>query len=72
MLEHLRKKSDILESQCPIILGETGNTVSASIPMVLAGLLPGMVAGDRVILIGFGVGLSWGISLITWDGTTQP
>jgi 3-oxoacyl-[acyl-carrier-protein] synthase-3 len=45
-----------------------GNTVSASIPIALcdaerAGRLqPGM----RVMLVGFGVGLSWGACLVNW------
>jgi 3-oxoacyl-[acyl-carrier-protein] synthase-3 len=49
-------------------LATVGNTVSASIPIALrdaenAGRLrPGM----RVLLVGFGVGLSWGACLVDW------
>jgi 3-oxoacyl-[acyl-carrier-protein] synthase-3 len=49
-------------------LGTIGNTVSASIPIALrdaerAGRLqPGM----RVLLVGFGVGLSWGVCVVDW------
>lgn len=48
-----------------------GNTVSASLPIALrqaeeAGeLVPGM----RVLLVGFGVGLSWGATIVTWGSS---
>ena len=46
-----------------------GNTVSASIPIALKdaetqGRLKG---GDTVMIVGFGVGLSWGATLIRWS-----
>lgn len=47
-------------------LEETGNTVSASIPIVLKkGLDSGMVqSGDTVLVSGFGVGLSWASAIV--------
>jgi len=68
MLEHLRKKLDIAPEKFAILMAESGNTVSSTIPIALAdaekaGMLkPGM----RVLLLGFGVGLSWGGTVITW------
>jgi len=49
-------------------LAELGNTVSASLPIVLkdaekAGRLP---RGSRVLVVGFGVGFSWGSCLFKW------
>jgi 3-oxoacyl-[acyl-carrier-protein] synthase-3 len=43
-----------------------GNTVSASIPIALKDALASGKAkkGDRVVLCGFGVGLSWGTAVI--------
>jgi 3-oxoacyl-[acyl-carrier-protein] synthase-3 len=46
-----------------------GNTVSASIPIALkdaedSGLLDN---GDKIMLVGFGVGLSWGATIIEWN-----
>ncbi len=67
MLEHLRKKLDIPAEKFAVLMGEVGNTVSSTIPIALAdaqrsGLLtPGM----RVLLLGFGVGLSWGGAVVT-------
>ena len=45
-----------------------GNTVSASIPIALKdsineGILK---SGDLVMVIGFGVGYSWGATLVRW------
>jgi 3-oxoacyl-[acyl-carrier-protein] synthase-3 len=46
-----------------------GNTVSASIPIALkdAETQGRLKNGDRVMLVGFGVGLSWGATLIRWS-----
>jgi len=49
-----------------------GNTVSASIPIALKdAMLRGCLKeGDVVMLIGFGVGLSWGAALIRWPAVS--
>jgi 3-oxoacyl-[acyl-carrier-protein] synthase-3 len=46
-----------------------GNTSCASIPLCLAEAAEtGRLAkGDRLLLVGFGAGLSWGSVVITWD-----
>ncbi|MDR6866322.1 3-oxoacyl-[acyl-carrier-protein] synthase-3 [Microbacterium resistens] len=68
MLEHLRKKLGVPEEKFFVGMGEFGNTVSSTIPIALAEaerqgtLKPGM----RVMLLGFGVGLSWGGLITTW------
>jgi 3-oxoacyl-[acyl-carrier-protein] synthase-3 len=68
MLEHLRKKLKVPEEKFFVSLAESGNTVSSTIPIALtdavrAGeLKPGM----RVMLLGFGVGLSWGGLVLNW------
>jgi 3-oxoacyl-[acyl-carrier-protein] synthase-3 len=68
MLEHLRRKLDIPSEKFAVHMRNVGNTVSSSIPLALQGL---QVAGrlktnDRIILAGFGVGLSWATALIPW------
>ncbi|MCT1477301.1 3-oxoacyl-ACP synthase III family protein [Microbacterium sp. p3-SID336] len=68
MLEHLRKKLGVPADRFFVSLAESGNTVSSTIPIALAdaertgALKPGM----RVMLLGFGVGLSWGGLVATW------
>jgi 3-oxoacyl-[acyl-carrier-protein] synthase-3 len=46
-----------------------GNTVSASIPIALrdAELQGALKPGMKVMVVGFGVGLSWGGCIITWS-----
>lgn len=42
-----------------------GNTSSSSIPIVLSKYLDKIPKNKKILLIGFGGGLSWGISLIS-------
>jgi 3-oxoacyl-[acyl-carrier-protein] synthase-3 len=67
-LDYLHRTLRIPPAQQFSNLREIGNTVSASLPILLrdaerqARLRP----GSRVLLIGFGVGLSWGGCIIDW------
>jgi 3-oxoacyl-[acyl-carrier-protein] synthase-3 len=69
MLDHLRKKLGVPDEKFFVALSESGNTVSSTIPIALAeaaktgALKPGM----KVMLLGFGVGLSWGGLVTTWS-----
>lgn len=60
-----RLKEDI--SKFPMNLSEYGNTSSASIPILLDELNRNgkIKSGDKMIMAGFGAGLSWGASVIT-------
>lgn len=68
MLEHLRKKLGVDSNRFFISLEECGNTVSCSIPIALrnAELSGRLKNGDRVLLVGFGVGYSWGAIVLFW------
>ncbi|MDI1320593.1 MAG: ketoacyl-ACP synthase III [bacterium] len=68
MLESLRRKIGIPAEKFPIEMADTGNLVSASIPIVLHKMRSDgrIKSGTRTLLCGFGVGLSWGACLITW------
>ena len=61
MLEHLRRKMGIKKDCFPVVLAETGNTVSSTIPIVLRTLSDRGVLkqGQILMLVGFGVGYSW-------------
>lgn len=61
MLDALQKKLDLPDAKLPRRYEDIGNTVSSTIPFVLASLLERgqLTAGTRALLIGFGVGLSW-------------
>jgi 3-oxoacyl-[acyl-carrier-protein] synthase-3 len=68
MLEHLRKKLKIPESKFYLHLRDCGNTVSSTIPIALRSALDEGVlrSGQRVMVVGFGVGYSWAASLLCW------
>ena len=67
MLNYLMKKIKIPQEKFHIDLTETGNTVSSTIPIALKQALDQnkIKVGDNVLLAGFGVGLSWGGTIIT-------
>ena len=66
MLNHLRKITKIPKEKFYVNLEHTGNTVSATIPIALKDCLDqGVVKKtDKVLLVGFGVGYSWGATII--------
>lgn len=70
MLEQLRKKLGIPEHKFLIAMADCGNTVSNSIPIALriAHNSGRLKSGHRVLLVGFGVGYSWGATLVRWHG----
>ena len=49
-------------------LGEYGNTSSASIPLTLAVNRDALNGPKRILLSGFGVGLSWGSAIVSLPG----
>jgi 3-oxoacyl-[acyl-carrier-protein] synthase III len=67
ILEYLRKKLNIDPSKYYLNMLETGNTVSSTIPIAIRDCLDsGKVrSGNKVLLVGFGVGYSWGATIIT-------
>ena len=66
MLERLRAKMKIPAEKFWIDMEQCGNTVSSTIPIALeSAMQQGRVkSGDRVALIGFGVGYSWGATMV--------
>jgi 3-oxoacyl-[acyl-carrier-protein] synthase III len=66
MLDALRRKVGATPAQVPVHLEAIGNTVSSTIPFVLAELMARgeLGAGKRLALVGFGVGLSWAAAWI--------
>jgi len=68
ILEHLRKKLGIPENKFVVAIEKSGNTVSSTIPIALALALEEgrLKTGQIVMLVGFGVGYSWGATLLRW------
>lgn len=68
MLENLRRKIGIPRERFVVSMKDCGNTVSSSIPIALAKIQHEgkLAAGMTVMLVGFGVGYSWGATLLQW------
>ena len=68
MLDHLRKKLKISADRFFVGMRHCGNTVSCTIPIALkqAAEEGRIQPGHLVMLVGFGVGYSWGATLIRW------
>ena len=66
MNEYLRKKINIPEEKFYLNLLHTGNTVSATIPIAIKDALDNKLIkkGNKVLLVGFGVGYSWGGTIV--------
>ena len=68
MLEYLMKKLKIPASRMHFFIEDIGNTSGSTIPLLLSDawragrIRPGM----KVLAIGFGVGLSWGATVMQW------
>ena len=67
MLNFLRKKLKIEEDQFYYYMSEVGNTVSSTIPILLTEAKKEEKLSGNVILAGFGVGYSWGGTVLKID-----
>jgi len=68
VIDNLIRKLEINPDKVFINYENIGNTVSASIPIALSDMHKNkkLKKGNLVMLVGFGVGLSWGSTLIRW------
>ncbi len=66
MLDRLRRKIKIPEKKFCLYLETCGNTVSSTIPIALenAKKQGHIQVGDKIMLVGFGVGYSWAATMI--------
>ena len=64
MLEHLRNKLKIEDEKFFVNIANVGNTVSSTIPIALCNARDSYKLKGNVLLAGFGVGLSWGATII--------
>jgi 3-oxoacyl-[acyl-carrier-protein] synthase III len=68
LLEYLFKKLKIPEERRHVFIEEVGNTSGSTLPLVLTDAWrEGKIKpGSLVLLVSFGVGLSWGATVIRW------
>jgi len=68
VIDKLAYKMKLRGAQVPQNCANLGNTVSASIPLLLLEQRNNLSCGDLVLTTGFGVGLSWGVALLEYVG----
>lgn len=73
MIKHLMKKIGIPDQKAPLILKEYGNTGGASVPLTitLGELERPRDKTLRLLLLGYGTGLSWASALVDLGPDTQ-
>lgn len=69
ILKHLQKLLSISDEKFVVAMENSGNTVSCTIPIALKDAMEKkrLKAGDNVMLVGFGVGYSWGATILKWS-----
>lgn len=73
IMKHIAKKCGLPEDRVPIVLEHFGNSGGASVPLVLTQSLTQSLAQRpaakmRVMMVAYGVGLSWSSALAEIDG----
>ncbi|MDD4663974.1 MAG: ketoacyl-ACP synthase III [Caldisericia bacterium] len=69
IIESAANRLHIPESKLIVTIDEYGNTSSATIPMSLSVSADSgkIVAGQKIVLVAFGAGLTWGGMVIQWN-----
>jgi 3-oxoacyl-[acyl-carrier-protein] synthase III len=68
IMKHLMKKCGLPEDRVPMTLEDTGNCGGPSVAVAMTrGLPPDREARLKLMLLGYGVGLSWGAAVIDLD-----
>lgn len=70
----IRKKLRLTEDRVPSTLKDFGNSSSASIPVTLTARIREALQAEKkkLLLCGFGIGLSWGTCILDVDGAIFP
>lgn len=68
IFESIAKRLKISMDRIPVNMDKYGNTSAASIPILLDEMNRDgkLLTGDKLVLAGFGAGLTWGATLIEW------
>ena len=68
IFESIAKRLKVSLERIPMNIQKYGNTSAASIPLMLDEMKrEGMLStGDKIVLAGFGAGLTWGAALMEW------
>ena len=71
IIQAVAEQLELPMDRAVVNIGEVGNTAAASIPLAVADAAAAgtIKAGHRVLLTGFGGGLSWGSTVLVWPET---
>lgn len=71
IIEAARERLGLAPERVVVTVDEFGNNSTASIPLALATALDAgrIRAGDNLLLVSFGAGLTWAASALTWGST---
>jgi 3-oxoacyl-[acyl-carrier-protein] synthase-3 len=72
IVQYLARKMHLPTIKVPVSVADVGNTGPASIPLMLSREGHSLASADRlkkVVLCGFGVGLSWGAAALSLSKT---
>ncbi len=69
VIDNIIRRLDLSEDKVFTNYQDIGNTVSASIPIALSDAVKAKCLndGDQLMLVGFGVGYSWGGCIVRWN-----
>lgn len=72
--ETIRKKLGLPSEKTPTTLHDFGNTSGASLPVTMTARLHEQLSGPKhkLLLSGFGIGLSWGAAIVAIEGAKFP
>ena len=74
ILAAFARNLQLSEDRVYMNLERYGNTSAASIPIALAEAVAEgrLAAGDRVLMVAFGGGFTWGATVVEWSGVRAP
>ncbi len=74
ILSAFARNLELSEDRVYMNLERYGNTSAASIPIALAEAVAEgrLAAGDRVLMVAFGGGFTWGATVVEWSGVREP
>jgi 3-oxoacyl-[acyl-carrier-protein] synthase-3 len=69
IIESANAKLGLPMERTAIVLEQTGNTSSASIPLALVDAIDHgrLSRGDLILFVGFGAGMTWASAIVRWD-----
>jgi 3-oxoacyl-[acyl-carrier-protein] synthase-3 len=74
IIEAALRSLNVSMDRCVVNIDRYGNTSTASIPIAACEAVRDgrLKAGDKLVMVGFGAGLTWGAALAIWSGAPQP